>query len=481
MKIDAALQTFELCRRQISGYFCALLLGGCSFLGQPARAVAADNSAGIGSRELKTQQSEKQRLYCIRAIDFIDLERTKESVLHGELAYAGVEVGRVASIENIEEGVQKIRNLGGFREVLADVLAVPGASPAPESSKGPECVEFDQARLVIQVDEKWTALPIFSFSRGGGTYRLILGAYDVNFLGRYINVGAQYERLGDTNSFFTWISPRRLLGRDLIPSLKLGSRNRVYRLYEPDGSVGGGFLLNRFSVEGSLLKEWHRWLRTGISLRYENDDFSLDLLSDQVREAQQTRGLPAASHALLLGASVTLGELNYDSYLVDGVLFGVSVSHANAHLGSTDSYRDLLVGFNYFQTLPFKSTLGFRLAGGFESTNAVHRRFFLGGLDALRGFASDRFNGPNYWMSTLELRIPSVDSRWFLLQHIFFVDAAGVSEDIGDYAKLSGSSAGIGLRIIVPKIQDFVMRIDYAFPLYEEVANPLGFGGGQFF
>ncbi|AWV89149.1 BamA/TamA family outer membrane protein [Bradymonas sediminis] len=439
---------------------------------------AEENTATLGGIEEVVAPT-----YCVKAIDFLGLERTKQAILHGELASAGVRVGKAASPEAIEAGVQKIRNLGVFREVLYDTFEVVREELQAEQDAPAVagCAGHPAARLTIQLDEKWTALPLFSFSRGGGTYRLILGAYDVNFLGRYINLGAQYERLGDTNSFFTWISPQRLLGRDLIPALSLGSRNRVYRLYDPDGTVAGGFLLNRFSVTGSLLKEWSDWFRTSVSLRFEDDDFSLDLLSEQAREAQIARGLPDSSQALLVGAIVTVGRLNRNNFLVDGQSLTLGVNHGNEHLGSTDAYRDLLLGYRYFKSLPLKSTIGFRLAGGFASTDAVHRRFFLGGLDAIRGFASDRFNGNNYWLSSVEFRIPSVDTRWFVLQHIFFVDAAGVSESVGDLAKLSGASAGTGIRIIVPKIQDFVVRIDYAFPLYDVAANPLGFGGGQYF
>lgn len=463
--------------RQFRCVLSIVLVGIVSVLS--VRTAAADETPS----GLERAEDDAAGSYCIRAIRFIGLERTKRFVLDGELDYAGVQVGKVASSEQIEFGIQKLRNLGVFREVLSSVTEVSGDAVAvnEDQVQDSRCGEVPGVRLAIQVDEKWTALPIFSFSSGGGTYRLILGAYDVNFLGRYIKVGAQYERLGDTNSFYGSVSPRRLFGRDLIPFLGVGSRNRVYRLYNSEGLVDGGFLLKRFSVEGALLKRWSEWFRTTISLRYENDDFSLELLGDSVREQQRARGLPGPSHALILGAGATLGQLNIDSYLVDGATVGVSTNLGSQHLGSTDSYRDLLVGFNYFRTLPLKSTLGFRLAGGTESTDAVHRRFFLGGLDAIRGFRSDRYNGSNYWLSTLEFRIPSVDSRWFLLQHIFFVDAAGVSDAIGGIATLSGASTGIGLRIIVPKIQDFVVRIDYAFPLYGEVANPLGFGGGQFF
>jgi outer membrane protein assembly factor BamA len=381
----------------------------------------------------------------------------------------------------IEEGVQPLRNLGIFREVTFTLAEGAGAE-TPDESDAESCAkQAPTVRLAIKIDEKWTTLPLFSFSRGGGTYRLILGAYDVNFLGRYISVGAQYERLGDTNSFFAWASQPRLFDRRVLAGVSAGTRNQVYYLYEPDGSIGGGFLLHRFSAEATIQKEWLWWLRTGLTLHFDVDDFSLELLSDEARRKQLARGVPESTHTLLAGVGALFGRLDRHNFLVDGALLSVAVEHANENLGSSHNYSALLLGTTYFQTLPWRSTLGVRAATGFASTRSVHRRFYLGGLDAIRGFPKDRFSGENYWLSTVEFRIPSVDTRWFVLQHIFFVDAAGVSDNVSDLARLSGASAGVGLRIMVPKIQDFVIRVDYAFPLYGDAANPLSLGGGQFF
>jgi outer membrane protein assembly factor BamA len=405
-----------------------------------------------------------QREVVIDTITVDGLERTKLFVVRRELL---VKEGQTASIALVEESIQRLRNTGLFRKVGYDLVAANG-----------DATEVD---LQITVDEKWTTLPIFSFARGGGTYRLVLGAFDDNLLGRYIGIGGQYVRLGDANSFYGWLYHPRLFGQRLRGGIDVGTRNRIYTLFDDTGEVGGGFTRNRFTLGTYLRKEWLWWLRTQASFRWVNDDFSFDLLSPAVEALQRARGLPEPSHALVGGLSLILGRIDQDNYVLDGTLLSLTFEHANDAIGSSDSLTKLLGGLSHFESLPWKSNLSLRLAAGTSEVDAIHHRFYLGGLDAIRGFSSDRFVGEHYWLGNLEFRIPSVDTRWFVLQHVFFADAAGVGDDIGQAASLSGASAGLGLRILVPKIHGFVARVDYAFALDGDAANPLSLGGGQFF
>jgi outer membrane protein assembly factor BamA len=409
----------------------------------------------------------------IDAITFDGLGRTKRFVVRRELI---VDENQIASVEDIEESVQRIRNTDLFRKVRYELVEQQGGASEGDPREGVERVV-----LAITLDEKWTTLPIANFSRGGGTYRLVLGAFDTNFLGRYIGIGGQYVRLGDANSFYGWLYHPRLFGQRLRGGIDVGTQNRVFRLFDGDGDLGGGFMLERFTLGSYLEKEWIWWLRTRAALRYVDDGFSFDLLSPEIESLQRARGLPDPSHALLGEMSVILGRIDQDNYLLDGSEFGLTLQHANDAIGSSYSLTKLNAGFSHFETLPWKSNLGFRVGVGTGDIDALHQRYYLGGLDAIRGFSSDRFAGEHYWLSSLEYRIPSVDTRWFVLQHIFFADAAGVSDEFGQVARLSGASTGVGLRFIVPKIHGFIARVDYAFALYGDATNPSSFGGGQFF
>lgn len=420
---------------------------------------------------------------CLVALHFEGLESTQRRVVARELRYAGVRPGAHVGRAQVEEGVQRLRNMRIFRTVryaLAPLHA--GATPATP----PDCASTSPQHLTIEVEEKWTTLPILSFRQGGGTYRLILGAYDTNFLGRYLDVGAQYERLGDANSFLVWAGQPRLFDRRVHAEIGLGQRNEVFPFYRADDSLGWSYLLRRWVVETYLEREWAWWVRTGLVLRYQDDDFARDRMNGLALQQVRAMRLPAASRAVIAGAKLKFGRLNRDSFLVDGAALDLTLLHANEHLGSSYSFGSLSGGGRLFQTLPFRSTLGLRLDGGWSRANAegidaLHRKFYLGGLTTLRGFAVHRFRGDHYWSTTAELRVPSLANEWAVLQHIFFVDAGGVADDLPGLAKVSGASAGLGLRLIVPKIQDFIVRVDYAFPLYRGAPNPVSLGGGQFF
>ncbi|QDG54714.1 hypothetical protein FIV42_29410 [Persicimonas caeni] len=446
--------------RRMLGTAAALLAALVCLLSPRTGTAAGDGEEG----------AEKPGHIFVDTVTIEGLERTEPYVVRRELI---VEEGETASVDSIEESVQRVRNTGLFRKVRYELVDVQTTKVLPEGVRA--------AALQISVDEKWTTLPIFSFNRGGGTYRLIVGAFDDNLLGHYIGVGGQYERLGEANSFYGWLYHPRMFGQRLRGGIDVGTQNRGYTLYDADGEVDGGFLLNRFTVGTYLRKEWLWWFRTQLSLRYVNDDFSYNRLSPTIEELQRERGLPPESHATIMSLSAMLGRIDQDNYLLDGTQFSVSLSHANENLGSTHTYTKLLAGVSHFETLPLNSNLAARLAAGTGDIDAIQHRFFLGGLDTVRGFANDRFAGEHYWLANLEYRIPSLDTRWVVLQHVVFADASGISTEFSNLAKLTGASTGIGLRFIVPKIQGFIARIDYALPLYGDITNPISLGGGQFY
>lgn len=456
---------------------CVWLVRACVFASVFARFPAAWAQTG------EDEPPEDFGPVCLVGLHFEGLESTQRRVVVRELRYAGVQPGAQVGRAEVEEGAQRLRNLGIFRTVRYALAPVhPDTAPATR----PDCAGAPPRHLTVEVEEKWTMLPILNFRQGGGTYRLVLGAYDTNFLGRYLNVGAQYERLGDANSFFVWAGQPRLFDRRLRAEIGVGQRNEVFHYYRPDDSLGWSFLLRRWLVETYLEREWFWWARMGLVLRYQDDDFARDRMSGLPLQQVRAMRRPEASRALIAGAKLKFGRLNRDSFLVDGAALDLTLLHANEHVGSSYSFGSVSGSARFFRTLPFRSTLGLALDGGWSETtaqgiDALHRKFYLGGLTTLRGFSVHRFRGDHFWSTTAELRVPSLANDWAVVQHIFFVDAGGVADDLSELGRLSGASAGLGLRLIVPKVQDFIMRIDYAFPLYRNAPNPVSLGGGQFF
>lgn len=386
------------------------------------------------------------------------LYRTDSDVVLRELTF---EVPGPATPEDIEESLQRLRNLGIFRVVEHRIEGE------------------DQNVLVIRVDEKWTLLPIFSLQSGGRLNSLILGGFDANAFGRFLQVGGRYQRLGDTNSFVFWLYDPRFLGQRQFGGIDLWWANRIRTLYSEGGELEGGYLRLRQLARLFYEKELSDDLFVGGGLTFQRDTFSYDLITDEVRALQTGSGLPEDTLAVFASGSVRVGRMDIDNYLVEGTRFVQSLSLTMP--GSSFSSIESGSQVTSFIRLPYRQNIGARFGLSFTSATELEQQFFIGGFDTIRGYLDSRFRGSSVWYSNLEYRISSLDYRWLALQHIAFVDAAGVSDRVRTLGNLSGASTGVGLRIMVPKIYSVVIRVDYAFPLIGETTSGLSFGAQQFF
>ena len=393
------------------------------------------------------------------------LKRTKRYVVERELL---VKVGDPYTQEQINESCQRLRNLQIFD--TAECVISPGIS--------------EQRRiLTITVDERWTTIPIFKYSSGGGASQLIIGSYDINVFGNYLELGGQYERIGDRNSGVLWYRNKRFLGRRLELFLNLWSvaRERIlYNIWGKENSVEGGYMLLRKRAVAFLEKEWHWWLRTGLGVQINQDKFSQEF-SPNVDAVVDYQGIPENADIVLLNFNAKLGRLDYNSYLIDGYELSSNFELSSKEFGSDLHFFRLEEEFKWFKSLPLRSTVGTKIGLGISTVNSEPYMFYLGGLDRIRGFKESRFRAKNYWLSNFEYRIPSWKSRWLVLQHIFFYDAIGIALKGTDLAAQSAASVGMGIRVISPKIYRLVLRLDYAKPIHKDDETPISFGVQQFF
>ena len=434
----------------------------------PAAAEPADEVSGADAA------ADLDEEFVIDAVLIEGLFRTKPYVVMRELLFAE---GETTTRAELEESVQRLRNLGLFR--VAEYELLDRRIPLPDGSL-PSTTSRHRI-LLITVDERWTIIPFGTFSAGGGTFSLTSGLYDINLLGRYIELGGQYQRFADTNSFAIWASDPRLFGERLKLSATLAQTNRINVFYADDGTLEGGHMRLRRSAAISLSREWSKLFTTGANIAYVDDRYSLRLLTDELRDLEAARGLPEAAHYLSLGLSAAVGRINADSYLRRGLQLAGSVATAQEPVASNLSYLDTAVQLRAFEVLPWKINVGFRTGLGTTSMDRPEYQFFVGGFNLLRGFLHRRFRGSHYWYANGELRVPSLDTRWLALQHVAFVDAAAAGEGFDVLGEVDGVSAGLGLRFMSPKIFSLLGRIDYAWPIYGDGTSALSFGAGQFF
>lgn len=438
---------------------------------------------------LQEPRGPKCRSVRIDAILVEGLGRTERHVITRELLF---EEGGYASERQLAESMARLRNMGLFREVRYQLVTQTVGNPK-DAVEADLPGRFPARVLRIVVDERWTLLPAFSYLQGGGLSQLVIAAYDINVGGRYIELGAQYERLGfsDTfwqsggaaNSFFLWARDPRFLDTRLWTGLDIARQVRLRSLYTEDGQLEGGFTQDRVLVRLSAQRELLWWLRVGAGLDFYQDSYSFDLIPATTRAAHEQRlgNLPPDGRAIPLSATLQLGRVNQDDFRYDGWRVFHTMSHSDPLWGADFRFTRLVTDATFYKKTPLKGNVAARLRVGLGNARQLQHLYYVGGLDRVRGFYDSRFRGRNYWTANLEYRQAVFTSQWFVLQPIVFFDAGGVSERPGELGTLTAASTGGGVRFILPNVYGFVGRIDYAVPLVKNGDVAISLGAQQFF
>jgi outer membrane protein assembly factor BamA len=159
------------------------------------------------------------------------------------------------------------------------------------------------------------------------------------------------------------------------------------------------------------------------------------------------------------------------------------MSHSDPLWGATYRFTQLGVETLWYKSIPGRGNIAARLGVDVGNADQIQHQYYMGGLSEVRGYADSRFRGQNAWVGNLEYRVAPYVSNWFVLQTLGFVDGGGVADTPTDLPRtLSAASAGLGIRLISPKIYRLVMRFDYAFPLInDDGTSGFSFGAQQFF
>ncbi len=417
--------------------------------------------------------------------------RTKRYVIVRELDF---EEGGYASLAQIRESIQRLRNLGLFREVTYELesqkVAGPEGMPPEFNPRRPSRV------LKIRVDERWTLLPFFTLLQGGGLTRFATGASNVNFLGRYLEIGFQYDRLGfndaffetggAANSFIFWFRDPRFLNTRVRAGFDIWRTVRFRSLFnDATGEREGGFTLSRNLLVLRTQQEFNRWFYAGINVELIDDSFSYDFLPEDRQQLQQENfgGLPESGRAFVLRGTMRFGRVDQDDFYYDGWSITQTVAHSDELWGADFRFTELEAIASFYKRLPFRQNIAARVRAGTTNTEQVQYLFYLGGLNRVRGYPDSRFRGQSYWSVNAEWRWAAIQHRLAAVQVVAFSDAGATSGALFPTEDIDALSTGGGFRLIVPKLYGFVARIDYAFALVNSTGTGggLSFGAQQFF
>ncbi len=391
--------------------------------------------------------------------------RTDDSVIFREIE---LKSGDMVDKERLEFAITRLENTQIFYELSCRV-------------KGKGKVRD----VIFKGKDRWTTIPILKFSSGGGISQTTVGVFDPNILGKYFMLGAQYERLGDSNSGVAWYKNEWFSDQRLTTDLQVWKQNRVRIKYDNDEDNAvetGGFLHSRTKVKLDLSKELNYNWRLGLNLEYHDDQFSEDTLSNKIKTINSTRNQVPSLTTFHFGIHTTVGNIkNKKNYLVDGFSLRLDLNHAIVRDTRVPNFSSLLLTGLYYKTLFWDSTFAARVIFGLTDTKAEQYRFYIGGFDGIRGFYDGRFSATQYWLSNTEFRLPVVKIDWLVVQGSTFFDVIASGDEFSSLGSINAASLGGGLRFIFPKIFRFVARVDYAKSIVKEGSSQISFGVQQFY
>jgi outer membrane protein assembly factor BamA len=395
----------------------------------------------------------------IKEIKINGLKKTNLAIIRNEFA---LNLEEPTSQDEIDEGIRRLKNTNLFSDIS---------------------YKIENEKLILNLKERWTTIPVLKFASGGGVTQTTLGVYDPNSFGDFLELGGQYQRLGETNSGVLWFKNPRLFGKRQGLDLQFWKTARLRTKYNQDAESPiekAGFLHLRDQIYLGYFKEINNQTRLDISYEYHSDSFSNKIVPESIKNTG-TNLLPPSSKFHFIGGEITLGRINYDQHLVDGSQLEISTQFGLSELNSSKHFISSQVNGRYFKTISKNHTFAQRLLLGATSTETIQYWFYLGGLDRIRGFVDNRFADRIFWLSNTEYRYAFWKNSWMTLQSVAFLDLLDSQEQLSDGIALQAASTGVGLRFFFPKIYRFVARFDYAKPIKRDDNNAISFGVQQFF
>jgi hypothetical protein len=117
---------------------------------------------------------------------------------------------------------------------------------------------------------------------------------------------------------------------------------------------------------------------------------------------------------------------------------------------------------------------------GFLYQNTRKRYFAAGGDTGLRGYPVGEFVGCGaQFIGHIEARTMALKLAFLRLGGLLFFDAGHAAPDAGDLAFYD--DVGFGLRLLIPQLNTYALRADWAFPLRPVPGMPAGWPGRMSF
>ena len=398
---------------------------------QPARRVAI---------EFQIQEGQKVR---VQRIDITGNVKTRDKVIRRELR---VNEQEVLNTQALKRSFERLNNLNFFESV--EIV--------------PERLKDDLVNLEVKVKEK----PTGTFSVGGGYSSVdkVIGTVDItqgNLFGRGQMLRLQGQLGGRTRSYSLTFRDPYVLDYPISASMSLFNQQRYFDTYR-EKSLGGSLIFGKNFTE-------YLTGTAGYLLQKQN---IYDIEPGQTPTLiQEQRGVSTTSEL-----TTTLAWDSRDIYLAPtrGNRQTLSLGYAGTFLGGDHDFYKIVADSSFYVPLWWETVFSVHGRFGYahpttvNSTLPVAERFFVGGIDTVRGFdygyagpksGYDVIGGNKELIFNVEYTFPIVPAA--KVRGLVFFDA-GKGFDFGESIKLSDlrTSVGAGLRLYLPIGP---VRIEYGY------------------
>ena len=377
----------------------------------------------------------------IDAVEVHGVSWTREFVVLRELPW---HAGETVTEEDWELGTTRLWNIDLFSRVDAKVEARPDGRNV----------------AVYEIEERFSLNPLFSFGIGGGRWWFRVGANDVNWFGRFLEWGVRYERFDIFNGGQGWLRDPRLFGKRLMGLIQLDY------LFRPRPE----YVRRRLGGIAEISGELNDVTRAGLKLEVFRDEYLNPL-----------EGVPVLPPTLLAGQLTSfqrMGRVDTVRLRQKGWTFEVRETLGVAFSEPSPLYAQAYFELLWFKLLGERVNLAVRVQGGLSTEAPTELKYYLGGLDLIRGYADSLVRTQRFALLNAEARVILFDSMWFAVMGAAFVDGA-IADD--GRAVTPMLSAGGGVRLLIPRLVKTGVRADVAVTLTGRPSPGFSFGVYQFF
>lgn len=329
--------------------------------------------------------------------------------------------------------------------------------------------------LTISLKDSWSIQPVLSAKMSAKTFNFQAGLYDINFLGKDIVIGGQYDNYAESHNVKVSFRKNNLGSRRISLGIAGTKNTRNYVWYNKERGLDAGFqvdkqILSLTSQLPFLIKG--REFKLGFICDFLQQESSTDKVADTLKTINTENGYTFQDtlKAVIPNMTLLYSTININNYIADG--WATKLSITRSIVKELKNYSSLSFQAQYYRALPGKSNLC--INGYIKGLNSSRNTalYYVGHSNAVRGFWNSEFKGKAYAQLNSEVRISQINMRFFkrfdfIVQPALFWDLLSIGERPSNFfdTNQTVTSVGSGIRIVSPSFSGFMLNADFAVAL----------------